>query len=93
MPHEWLTKTLTLKLEAVAANLIYKTEVAFMKNRNIMNVILALHEILEGTKRRKFVGLVLKLQYLLHKSFLAMTSLLLVGLKLTTIIYQCWFEI
>ena len=61
--YNWLTKTLTLRLESLANKLILKTQSAFLKGRNIMNGVLALHEILHETKKRKESGLVLKLDF------------------------------
>ena len=42
---------------------ILKNQSAFMKRRDIMNGILALHEILHETKKNKQVGIVLKLDF------------------------------
>ena len=58
-----MTKTLTIRLEAVANKSIHNTQTAFMKGRNIMSGIMCLHEILHETKRRKEVGMVLKLDF------------------------------
>jgi len=43
--------------------LILKSQSAFMKGRNIMNGVLALHEILHETKRKYEIGVVLKLDF------------------------------
>ena len=59
--YKWITKTLTLRLEQLADKLILKTQSAFLKGRNIMNSVMALHEILHETKRKKKGGVVLKL--------------------------------
>jgi len=48
-----ITKVLTIRLEKVADKLILRNQTAFMKNRDIMNGIMALHEILHETKRKK----------------------------------------
>lgn len=61
--YKLITKTLTIRLERVADKLIHKTQIAFMKNRNIMSGIMCLHEILHETKRRKEVGLIVKLDF------------------------------
>ena len=61
--YKWITKTLTLILEKLADKLILKTQSAFLKGRNIMNSVMALHEILNETKRNKEVGVVLKLDF------------------------------
>ena len=58
-----MTKTLTIRLEAVANKLIHNTQTAFTKGRNIMSGIMCLHEILHETKRRKEVGVILKLDF------------------------------
>jgi len=54
-----ITKTLTLRLEKVAEKLIHPNQMTFMKGRNIMNGIMILHE----TKRKKQIGIVLKLDF------------------------------
>jgi len=58
-----ITKTLTIRLAAVAGKLIHQNQTAFMKNRNIMSGIMVLHEILHETKRKKQIGIVLKLDF------------------------------
>ena len=58
-----ITKTLTLRFEKVADKLIHPTQTVFMKGRNIMNGIMVSHEILHETKRRKQIGIVLKLDF------------------------------
>ena len=61
--YKWITKTLTLRIEKLADKLILKTQSSFLKGRNIMNSVMALHEILHETKRNKEVGVVLKLDF------------------------------
>ena len=61
--YKLITKTLTLRLELVADKLIHNTQTAFMKNRNIMSRIMCLHEIIHETKRRKKIGIILKLDF------------------------------
>lgn len=61
--YKLVTKTLTIRLKGVADKLIHSTQTAFMKNRNIMSGIMCLHEILHETKRRKEVGVILKLDF------------------------------
>jgi hypothetical protein len=51
--YKWITKVLTLRLEPIAEKIIHKTQSAFIGGRNIMNYILALHEILHETKKKK----------------------------------------
>jgi hypothetical protein len=50
-------------MEAMVARIIHRTQSAFIGSRNIMNHILALHEILHETKRRGEVGVILKLDF------------------------------
>jgi hypothetical protein len=50
---------LTLRLEPIVKRIIHKTQVVFIGGRNIMNNILALHEILFDTTRRGLTGIVL----------------------------------
>ena len=61
--YKWITKVLTIRLELLADKLILKTQSAFLKERNIMNGIMALHEILHETKRKNEVEVVLKLDF------------------------------
>jgi hypothetical protein len=61
--HKWFTKCLTIRLEPVAARIIHKSQTVFIKGRNIMNNVLALHEILHETKLKRKVGVVLKLDF------------------------------
>jgi hypothetical protein len=46
-----------------ARRIIHKNQSAFLEGRNIMSNILALHEMLHETKRRKGLGVVLKLDF------------------------------
>jgi hypothetical protein len=46
-----------------AENLTEKEQTAFMKGKNIRSGILALHEVIHETKRKKDVGVVLKLDF------------------------------
>ena len=52
-----------VKLDPIIDKLILKTQTDFMKKRNIMNGVLALHEVLHETKRRGKSGVVLKLDF------------------------------
>ena len=61
--YKWITKVLTIRLETLANRLILKTQAAYLKGRNIMNGVLALHEILHETKKGKVVGVVLTLDF------------------------------
>jgi hypothetical protein len=60
---KWFTKCLTLRLEPVADRIIHKAQSAFIKGRNIMNSVLALHEIMHETKKKENVGVMLKLDF------------------------------
>jgi hypothetical protein len=44
------TKCLTIRLEPIADMIIHKAQTTFIKGWNIMNSVLALHEILHETK-------------------------------------------
>jgi hypothetical protein len=63
--YKWFTKCLTIRLELVEGRIIHKSLTTFLKGRNIMNSILALHEILHETniKRKVEVEVVLKLDF------------------------------
>ena len=61
--YKLITKTLAINLEAVADKLIHNTQIAFMKKRNIVSRIMCLHEILHETKRRKEIGVILKIDF------------------------------
>jgi len=54
--YKLITKTLTLRIEKIAHKLIHPNQSAFMKGTNIMNGVVALHEILHETKRKKTIG-------------------------------------
>jgi hypothetical protein len=61
--YKWFTKCLTLRVEPIVGRIVHKTQNAFLKGRNIMNNILALHEILHETKCKKKTSVVLKLDF------------------------------
>jgi hypothetical protein len=61
--YKWFTKCLTLRLDVVAGRMIHKSQAAFLQKRNIMNNVLALHEILHETKREGQTGVILKLDF------------------------------
>ena len=61
--YKWITKTLMLRLDPLVDKLNLKSQTAFMKKRNIMTGVLALHEVLHETKRKSDVGVVLKLDF------------------------------
>lgn len=61
--YKLITKTLTIRLERVAEKLIHPTQMAFMRGWNIMSGVMILHEILHETKRKKQMGVVLKLDF------------------------------
>lgn len=58
-----LTKTLTLRLELVVAKLVHREQTAFIKGRNIMSGIMVLHEVIHETRRKKEMGIILKLDF------------------------------
>ena len=62
-PYKWITKVLTLRVESLAEKLILDNQTAFMKGRDIMNGVMALHEVIHETKKRNKVGIVLKLDF------------------------------
>jgi len=57
------TKALMLRLDKVMGRIINKSQSGFLKNRNIVDGIMALHEILHDTRIKKKDGLVLKLYF------------------------------
>jgi hypothetical protein len=61
--YKWFTKILTIRLEPIAERIIHKSQIDFIKGRNVMNSVLTLHEIIHGTKRKKKIGVVLKLDF------------------------------
>jgi hypothetical protein len=61
--YEVFTKALMLRLDKVMGRIINKSQFGFLKNRNIMDDIMALHEILHDTRIKKKDGLVLKLHF------------------------------
>ena len=61
--YKWITKVLTIRLSPFAEKLLCQEQTAFMKGRNIMSGVMALHEVLHETKRKKEVGIVLKLDF------------------------------
>ena len=61
--YKLITKVLTIRLEKVAEKLIHPNQTAFMKGRNIMSGIMILHEIFHETKRKKQIGVILKLDF------------------------------
>jgi hypothetical protein len=59
----FFNKTLILRLEKVMSKIINKCQSNIIKNRNIMDGFMALHEILHDTKVKKKDDLVLKLDF------------------------------
>jgi hypothetical protein len=43
----------TLRLEKMAGKILHQAQTAFVQGRNIMNSVLALHEILHETKKEE----------------------------------------
>lgn len=56
-----LTKGVNYRLCEVADEVIERSRIAFMKNRNIMEGILILHEVLHEVNRKKLSGVISKL--------------------------------
>jgi hypothetical protein len=52
-----------LRLDEVMCRIINRSQSGFLKDRNIMDEILALHEILHDTRIKKKDGLILKLDF------------------------------
>jgi len=61
--YKLITKVLTLRLDHVMHKLILQAQTAFMKGRNIMTGVLALHEIMHETKSKGEVGVILNLDF------------------------------
>jgi hypothetical protein len=61
--YKLFTKCLTIRLESVNGRILHKAQSAFVQGGNIMNSILALHVILHERKRKKQIGVVLKLDF------------------------------
>lgn len=57
------TKALMLRLDKIMCRIINRSQYGFLKDRNIMDGILALHEILHDTRIKKKDGLILKLDF------------------------------
>ena len=57
--YKLITKSLTIRVEKIAEKLIHTNQSASMKGRNIMSGIMILHE----TKRKKQLGIILKLDF------------------------------
>ena len=52
-----------MRVESLAEKLILDNQTAFMKGRDIMNGVMALHEVTHETKKKNKVGVVLKLDF------------------------------
>jgi hypothetical protein len=61
--YKWFTKCLILRMEPIVSRIIHRSQTAFIKGREIMISILALHEILHETKCKGQTGVVLKLDF------------------------------
>ena len=61
--YKWITKVLTLRLEPLMDKLILINQTAFMKWRDIINGVMALHEVLHDTKTENITWVVLKLHF------------------------------
>lgn len=54
---------LTIRVEPFADKLINRAQTAFLKGRNILSGIMCFHKIIHETKRKKEVGVILKLDF------------------------------
>ena len=61
--YKWITRVLTIRMAPYAEKLICQEQTAFMKGRNIMTGVMALHEVMHETKRKRKSGLILKLDF------------------------------
>lgn len=61
--YKLITKVLTIRVEPYVEKLINRAQIAFLKGRNILSGVMCFHEIIHETKRRKEVGVILKLDF------------------------------
>jgi hypothetical protein len=54
---------LTTRLEPVTRRIVHKAHTTFKSGRNIMTLVLALHEVLHESKRSKKIGVVFKIDF------------------------------
>jgi hypothetical protein len=66
-------KALMLRLDKVMGRIINRSQSGFLKDRNIIDGVLALHEILHDTRIKKKDGLILKLDFEKHTTSLVGT--------------------
>uniref|UniRef100_A0A453DAZ8 Reverse transcriptase domain-containing protein n=1 Tax=Aegilops tauschii subsp. strangulata TaxID=200361 RepID=A0A453DAZ8_AEGTS len=62
-PYKLITKVLDNRVAIYADKLISRHQNAFIKNRNIMDGVLSLHEVLHHTHNKRKIGVVLKLDF------------------------------
>ena len=58
-----VTKVLTNRLERVADKVVSKSQTAFMKNGNILDGVVTIHEVFHELRRTKQEGVILKLDF------------------------------
>jgi hypothetical protein len=58
-----ITKVLTVRLTRIADRVISPSQTAFIPNRNILDGVVMLHEVLHQLKTKKREGIVLKLDF------------------------------
>ena len=58
-----VTKVLTNRLERVADKVVSKSQTAFMKNANILDGVVTIHEVFHELRRTKQEGVILKLDF------------------------------
>jgi hypothetical protein len=61
--YKLLTKVLTIRVEPFLQKIISTHQNAFIKNRNIVDGIMSLHELMHHTHIKKHVGIILKLDF------------------------------
>jgi hypothetical protein len=61
--YKWFTKVLTNRLVPVAQKCIGKNQTGFVKGRNILEGVVALHEVLHEMRRSKTRDLILKIDF------------------------------
>jgi hypothetical protein len=61
--YKWFIKVLTLRLEPIVGRLIHNSQTTFIHGRNIMNGVMALYDILHETKRKREIGVILKIEF------------------------------
>jgi hypothetical protein len=66
--YKWFTKVLARRLTKVVESIISKTQTAFLPERNILEGVVILHEILHKMRRKKRKEIIMKLDFEEKKS-------------------------